>query len=102
MKMVDSRRICILVVDLQMKGYVVVDEQGSDMMNGWMNGVMIVLLGIVEVNAVVVVVVEVVVDGVVQVVESAGVEVLEVAAAAAVAEVVVDEPLEVDTVEEEH
>ena len=26
MKMVDSRRICILVVDLQMKGYVVVDE----------------------------------------------------------------------------
>ena len=44
------------------------------MMIGWMSGVKIVLLGIVEVNAAVVV----------------------------VAEVEVGEPLEVDTVEEEH
>ena len=103
MKMVDARRDHNPNFDLQMKGQiVVVDGQGSDMMIGWMNGVKIVLLGIVEVNAAVVVVVEVVVDGVVQVVESAGVEVLEVAAAVVVAEVEVEEPLEVDTVEEEH
>ena len=104
MKMVDARRDHNPKFDLQMKGQIVlVDGQGSDMMIGWMNGVKIVLLGIVEVNAAVVVVVEVVVDGVVQVVESAGVEVLEVAAAAAVVvEVEVDEPLAFDMVEEEH
>ena len=72
------------------------------MMIGWMNGVKIVILQIVEVNAAVVVGVEVVVDGVVQVVESAGVEVLVVAVAVAVVEVEVEEPLEVDMVEEEH
>ena len=71
-------------------------------MIGWMSGVKIVLLGIVEVNASVVVVVEVAVDGVVQVVESAGVEVLVVAVAVAVAEVEVEEPLEVDTVAVEY
>ena len=99
MKMVDARRDHNPNFDLQMKGQiVVVDGQGSDMMIGWMNGVKIVLLGIVEVNAAVVVVVEVVVDGVVQVVESAGVEVLVVAVAVAVVVVVeVEEPLEVDT-----
>ena len=102
MKMVDARRDHNPKFDLQMKGQIVlVDGQGRDMMMGWMNGVKIVLLGIVEVNAAVVVV-EVVVDDVVQVVESAGVEVLEVAAAAVVVEVEVDEPLAFDMVEEEH
>ena len=99
MKMVDARRDHNPNFDLQKKGQiVVVDGQGSDMMIGWMNGVKIVLLGIVEVNAAVVVV-EVVVDGVVQVVESARVEVLEVAVAV---EVEVEEPLEVDTVAVEY
>ncbi|KAL1818379.1 hypothetical protein ACET3Z_013248 [Daucus carota] len=60
-------------------------------MIGWMNGVKIVLLGIVEVNDAVVVVA----DGVVQVVEFARVEVL-VVAVAVVVEVEVEEPLEVD------
>ena len=110
MKMVDARRDHNPKIDLQMKGQiVVVDGQGSEMMIGWMNGVKIVLLGIVEVNAAVVVVVEVVVDveavvdGVVQVVESAGVEVLEVAVAVVevAAEVEVEEPLEVDMAAEE-
>ena len=111
MKMVDSRRDHSPKFDLQMDGQVVVvDEQGSDMMIGWMNGVKTVLLQIVEVNVAVVVVGEVVVDGVVQVVESAGVEVLVVAVVVVVVvvvvvevvvEVEVEEPLEVDTAEEE-
>ena len=109
MKMVDARRDHNPKFDLQMKGQIVlVDGQGSDMMIGWMSGVKIVLLGIVEVNVAVVVVVEVVVDdevvvdGVVQVVESARVEVLEVAVAGVDVAVEVEEPLEVDTTEEEH
>ena len=89
MKMVDSRRNHILVVDLQMKSQVVVDEEGSDMMIGLMIGEVIVLLGIVEVIVVVVVVVVVVV-------ESAGVEVV-----ADVVAVVEEEALEADTAAEE-
>ena len=42
-KMVGSRRICILVVHLQMKGQVVVDEGGSDVVIGQMIDVVIVL-----------------------------------------------------------
>ena len=61
---------------------------------GWMNGVMTVLLEIVEVNAAVVDGVDVVVDVVVQVVEFVGVEVLVVVVAV---EVEVEEPQEVDT-----
>ena len=87
MKMVDSRRNHILVVDLQMKSQVVVDEEGSDMMIGLMIGEVIVLLGIVEVIASVVVV------------ESVGVEV--VAAVVAVVVVVEEEPLEADKAADE-
>ena len=64
------------------------------MMIGWMNGVKIVLLGIVEVNAAVVVVEEVVVEVVVQVVEFGGVEVLAVVVVADVAVVEREEPVE--------
>ena len=84
MKMVDSRRSRILVVHLQMKSQIVVDEEGSDMMIGLMIGAVIVLPEIV----VVIVVVEVV--------ESAGVELV----ATGVAEVE-EEPLEADMATEE-
>ena len=89
MKMVDSRRNHIPMIDLQMKSQVVAGEVGSDMMIGLMNGIVIVFLGIVGVIVVVGVVVVVVV-----VVKSAGVEVV----AAVVEE---EEPLEADTAAEE-
>ena len=90
MKMVDSRRNHFLVFHLQMKSRVVAGEVGNDMMIGWMIGVVIVLLEIVEVTAAIVgvVVVVVVVD---EVVESAGVEVVAAVVAVAVEE---EEPLE--------
>ena len=83
MKTVDSRRNHILGFHLQMTNQVVGDEEGSDMMIGWMNGVMTVLPQIVEVIVVV------------EVVESADVEV--VAAVVAVEE----EPLKAYTAAEE-
>ena len=52
MKMVDSRRNRILGVHRQMKGQVVVDEEGSDVMIGQMIVVVIVLPEIVEVEVV--------------------------------------------------
>ena len=102
MKMVDSRTNHIQGFHLQMTSQGVAGEEGSDMMIGLMIGVVIVLPEIVEVIVVVVVVVE-----------SVGVEVLAVVVAvdgvsvvaevdSVVAEVEDEEPLEVDTVEEEY
>ena len=100
MKMVDSRRDHSPKFDLQMNGQVVViDEQGSDMMIGWMNGVKTELLEIFGV--IVVEVVDVVVG-------FGGVEVLvvvdvvaAVAEVAVVAEVELEEPIEAGMAAEE-